>query len=157
MSYRPDPDNDLNEAYAVIPMPAELRGPADWWTVTRTGVPVRHYSPQAHDLAMRFATDPTYRQQLASMSANASPDWSRAFDDPITVPDGHVLKTLHDAGHYATALPKGVQERAEWQTAAEMLILAAQGQRPVMFADIAMRRALHAHTSDRPPAPRRKR
>jgi len=28
MSYRPDPDNDLNEAYAVIPMPAELRGPA---------------------------------------------------------------------------------------------------------------------------------
>ena len=104
---------------------------------------------------MRFATDPTYRQQLASMSANASPDWSRAFDDPITVPDGHVLKTLHDAGHYATALPKGVQERAEWQTAAEMLILAAQGQRPVMFADIAMRRALHAHTPE--PAPRRKR
>jgi hypothetical protein len=27
-----------------------------------------------------------------------------------------------------------MQQRAEWQTAAEMLILAAQGQRPVMFA-----------------------
>jgi hypothetical protein len=37
------------------------------------------------------------------------------------VPDGRVLKTLHDAGHYLTALPKAAQERAEWQTAAEML------------------------------------
>src|SRR5215472_7253479 len=54
------------------------------------------------------------------------------------------LALLHDAGHYATALPKTAQERAEWQTAAEMLILAAQGQRPLMFAEIAIRRALHA-------------
>jgi len=45
-----------------------------------------------------------------------------------------VLKTLYDAGHYAAALPKAAQERAEWQTAAQMLILAAEGQRPVMFA-----------------------
>jgi len=66
MSYHPDPNNDPNEAYAVIPMPAELRGPADWWTVTHNGVPVRHYPPQAHDLAERFATDPAYRQALAN-------------------------------------------------------------------------------------------
>jgi len=46
--------------------------------------------------------------------------WSRAFDDPIPVPDGRVLKNLHDAGHYATALSKAVQERVEWQTVAEM-------------------------------------
>jgi hypothetical protein len=26
MSYRPDPANDPNDAYAVIPTPAELRG-----------------------------------------------------------------------------------------------------------------------------------
>jgi hypothetical protein len=38
-------------------------------------------------------------------------DWHRAFDDPIPVPDGRVRKTVHDAGHYATALPKVVQER----------------------------------------------
>jgi hypothetical protein len=37
-----------------------------------------------------------------------------------------VLKTLHDAGHYVTALPKAAQERVEWQTAAEMLIPAAR-------------------------------
>jgi hypothetical protein len=43
------------------------------------------------------------------------------------VPDGRVLKTLYDAGHYAAALPKAAQERSEWQTAAEMLILAAEG------------------------------
>jgi hypothetical protein len=45
--------------------------------------------------------------------------------DPIPVPDGRGLKTLHDAGHYATALPRALQELAAWQTAAEMLILAA--------------------------------
>jgi hypothetical protein len=66
MSYHLDPDNDPNEAYAVIPMPPELRGPPEWWTVTRNGVPVRHYPPQAHDLAERFATDPAYRRQLAN-------------------------------------------------------------------------------------------
>ena len=71
MSYRPDPDNDPNEAYAVIPMPAELRGADDWWagwwTVTCNGVPVRHYPQQARDLAERFATDPAYRQHCANI------------------------------------------------------------------------------------------
>ena len=62
-------------------------------------------------------------------------------------------KTLHDAGHYAAAFPRALQERAEWQTAAEMLILAAQDQRPVTFADIAMRRALHAGEAERSLAP----
>jgi hypothetical protein len=51
-------------------------------------------------------------------------------------------------------LPKAAQERVEWQTAAEMLILAAQGQRPVMFAEIAMRQALHAGKTV--PTPQRK-
>jgi hypothetical protein len=46
--------------------------------------------------------------------------------------------TLHDAGHYAIALPKAVQERVGWRIAAEMLIAAAQGQRPVIFAEIAV-------------------
>jgi hypothetical protein len=34
----------------------------------------------------------------------ADADWHRAFDDSIPVPDGRVLKTLHDAGHYVAAL-----------------------------------------------------
>jgi hypothetical protein len=75
---------------------------------------------------------------------DARPDWSRAFDDPIALPDGRVPQTLHDAGCYATELPKAAQERAEWQLASEMLILAAQGHRPLMFAEIALRKALLA-------------
>jgi hypothetical protein len=39
------------------------------------------------------------------------PDWHRAFDDPIPVADGRVLRTLHDAAHYATALRKAVQKQ----------------------------------------------
>jgi hypothetical protein len=63
MSFKPDPAIDPNEAYAVIPTPAELRGPpTDWWTVTHNGVPVWHYPPDKRDLAERFATDPAYRQ-----------------------------------------------------------------------------------------------
>ena len=66
MSYHLDPDNDRNEAYAVIPMPAELGGPTDWWTVTAHGVPVWHFPPDKRDLAGRFATDPAYRQQCTN-------------------------------------------------------------------------------------------
>ena len=65
--------------------------------------------------------------------------WSRAFDDPITLPDGRVLKTLDDAGHYLAALPKATQQRVKRQAVAEILILAAAG----MLAQIAMLRALH--------------
>ena len=50
------------------------------------------------------------------MSTDAPPDWLGAFDDPIALPDGGTLRTLHDAGRYATALPKAAQERAEWQS-----------------------------------------
>src|SRR5215471_13822137 len=37
--------------------------------------------------------------------------WSRAFDDLIILPDGRMLRTLHDAGHYVAALPKAMQQR----------------------------------------------
>ena len=48
MSWKPDPANDPNDAYAVIQTPAELRGPpVDWWTVTHN-----------------VATDLAYRQRL---------------------------------------------------------------------------------------------
>jgi len=89
------------------------------------------------------------------MSVKA-PAWSRAFDDPLPVSDGRMLRTLHDAGHYVAALRKAAQDRVEWQTAAEMLILAAKGQRPLMFAQIAMLRGLHAGDDAPAPKPRRK-
>jgi hypothetical protein len=44
--------------------------------------------------------------------------WSRAFDDPIELPDGHVLRTLRHAGEYVAALSKADQSKQHWQTAA---------------------------------------
>jgi hypothetical protein len=46
-------------------------------------------------------------------------------------------------GRYVAALPEKVQHHPEWQTAAEMLMLAAEGKAPLMFAHIAMLKALH--------------
>jgi hypothetical protein len=61
--------NDPNEAYAIIPKPI---GPgqsdflSDWLTVTRYGVPVRHYSPEHRAAAEKYCTDPDYRAQIAA-------------------------------------------------------------------------------------------
>lgn len=49
-----DPVNDLNDAYAVIPTSAELRGPPpDWWAVTANCVPVWHFAPDANHSSVR--------------------------------------------------------------------------------------------------------
>ena len=72
MSFKPDPANDPNYAYAVIPAPAGLRGPlTDWWMVTRHGELVWFFPPDRRDLAIRFATDPAYRQQRAKQEDGA--------------------------------------------------------------------------------------
>ena len=67
MSYRPDPANDPNDAYAVVPMRARLRGPpTDWWTVMHNGVPVWFFPANHRDVAERFATDPAFRLEFVS-------------------------------------------------------------------------------------------
>jgi hypothetical protein len=70
-------------------------------------------------------------------------DWSRAFDDPIPLPDGRRLATLEDAGNYITKLPKAVHEAGEWQAAKEALILVATLAGPTMFARIGFMKALN--------------
>ena len=70
--------------------------------------------------------------------------WSRAFHVPITTPDGLMLRTLRDAGEYIQALPRGKYKQPEWQIAAEMLLAAVEGSGPLMFAEIAMRKAVNA-------------
>jgi hypothetical protein len=56
------PDNDPNEAYEVVPIKVEPHGPpADWWTVTCNGIPVRHFTPHARYAAERYCRDPEYR------------------------------------------------------------------------------------------------
>jgi hypothetical protein len=70
--------------------------------------------------------------------------WYRQFDDPITLPDSSILRNLRDAGEYIQALPKEKHEMTGWQIAAEMLMAAVDGRSPLMFAEIAMRKALYA-------------
>jgi len=55
------------------------------------------------------------------------------------------------------ALPKSKQNLREWQTAAEMLLRAAEDRGPLMFVHIGMLKALHHGEPDPPTRPRRKR
>jgi len=82
-------------------------------------------------------------------------DWSRHFDEPITLPDGGELRTLLDAGRYVEALPEATPDRPEWQTAIHFLLMAAEDRLPVIFAHIALLKALNAGKPAS--APRRKR
>lgn len=78
--------------------------------------------------------------------------WSTPFDDPIPLPGGGELVTLMDAGEYVAGLPKAVQDLEAWQTAAGILLAAAEGRDFVMHARIAVLRAINR---DLPrPAPR---
>jgi hypothetical protein len=75
-------------------------------------------------------------------------DWSRKFDEPITVPPrgpggrSRTLVTLKDAGEYITRLPKAEHSAKEWQEAMRALLLAERGG-PMMLARIGMMQALH--------------
>jgi hypothetical protein len=71
-------------------------------------------------------------------------DWSRFFDEPISLPNRRLIRALLDAGRYVEALPRAKYERPEWQLAMETLLLAAEGRGPVMFAHIALIRALQS-------------
>jgi hypothetical protein len=55
---------------------------------------------------------------------------------------------LRDAGEYIAALPENEAHAKHWQVATECLIAAADRGGIVMFADIAVRRALaHGKTA----------
>src|SRR6202022_384861 len=71
--------------------------------------------------------------------------WSRRFDEPIKLPGGSKLVTLHDAGNYITKLPKAEHEAPEWQAAMEALILVATHGGPTMLARIGVMQALNRH------------
>ena len=60
-----------------------------------------------------------------------------------------MLRALRDAGEYIQALPRGKYRQPEWQISAEMLLAAVEGSGPLMFAEIAMRKALNAERKAR--------
>ncbi len=69
--------------------------------------------------------------------------WQREFEDPIPLPDGRTLVTLHDAATYITALSKKEAAEPEWQAAIEALMLVAERDGPTMLARIGVMRALN--------------
>jgi hypothetical protein len=71
--------------------------------------------------------------------------WSRRFDEPIPPPNGKKLRTLKDAiARLATEVPKAEQARALADCHRDAAVRPLKGHGVVMFADLAMRRALAA-------------
>lgn len=64
--------------------------------------------------------------------------WDREFDDPVPG-----MKTLRDAANYIMGLPKAEQKKEHWQTAAEVVLMAAEDRGPLMHAHIGMLKALN--------------
>lgn len=71
--------------------------------------------------------------------------WDQRFSEPIAVPKGKPLATLRDAGDYISGLPKAEHEAAEWQTAVQCLMQAADKRGPIEFARMGMLQALNRH------------
>ena len=69
--------------------------------------------------------------------------WSSKFDEPILLPGGRTLVTLHDAASYITAHPKKEAAAPEWQAAIDALMLVVEHGGPTMFARIGVMRALN--------------
>lgn len=68
--------------------------------------------------------------------------WDARFGRPVKLPSGRLIHTLRQAAEYIVALPKSESAKEPWQHAMEILIEAAEGRGPIMFAQIAMNRAL---------------
>jgi hypothetical protein len=69
--------------------------------------------------------------------------WQRKFEDPIPLPDGRTLVSLHDAATYITALSKKEAALPEWQAAVKALMLVVERDGPTMLARIGVIRALN--------------
>ncbi|BBC00195.1 hypothetical protein [Bradyrhizobium elkanii] len=83
--------------------------------------------------------------------------WRRQFDDPIELPDGRVLVTLHDAASYIQKLSKAEHDLPHWQTAVEHLIYGAERAPAWMFfARVAFMQALHHGEPVLPAEPRKR-
>lgn len=77
--------------------------------------------------------------------------WSRPFDLPIPG-----LSTLRDAATYVTKLPKSEQSKPHWQFAVEMLLRASGNDAWIIFARMAMLKAMNFGKPERVKEPRRK-
>ncbi|EAQ35514.1 hypothetical protein NB311A_17099 [Nitrobacter sp. Nb-311A] len=63
----------------------------------------------------------------------AKVSWFRRFQDPITMPDGRIIRTIGEAAEYAVSLPRKVGNTEPWQLAARVLQEAAEHGGPFVF------------------------
>jgi hypothetical protein len=68
--------------------------------------------------------------------------WERPFDQPVPLPSGAPARTLRDAAKYIRTLPESVRGSNEWRIAVHMLIEAAEDRGPMLFAKMAILRAV---------------
>jgi hypothetical protein len=61
MLLNPDPNNDPNAAYEVVPMKEEPHMPKGWWSDLCNGIPVWHFAEDLKGIAERYATE--YRKR----------------------------------------------------------------------------------------------
>lgn len=103
----------------------------------------------------RSSTNAAWFQGRRRQEWLAALSWEQLFFDPIELPDGRTLRSLRDAGEFIQSLPVAVQDRSEWRTATEALLLVVRWNGDPMFARIGIMRALNI---GKPlgPEPRRK-
>ncbi|GEM_PF-679941 len=72
--------------------------------------------------------------------------WSTALKEPVPLPRGGVLKSLHDVRAHVLSLPESERDEDAWHTVAETLLNAAEQGGPWLdFARIATMQALYRH------------
>jgi hypothetical protein len=149
-------------------LPARARRSIQWTTRFRAGCAKSTPSDLGKDgehvraaLPARrapFAVSPIHRglQGRCRQEGLATLSWEQLFFDPIELPDGRALRGLRDAGEFIQSLPAAVQDRPEWRTATEALLLVVKCNSDCMLAHIGITRASNAGKSTMPAAPRRK-
>jgi hypothetical protein len=88
----------------------------------------------------------TFREGSWTVTGNGIPVWH-----------AHDRAVARDAGHYIQELPKATQERPEWQTAAQALLLVVECSGDTLLAYIGLMRALRVDKPGPEPTRRRKR
>jgi hypothetical protein len=71
--------------------------------------------------------------------------WDRPFAHPLPLPSGPPARTLRAAANYIKKLPQAEHDSPDWQIAIGMLIEAAEDRGPMMFAKMAILRAVNRH------------
>ena len=69
--------------------------------------------------------------------------WERPFDQPVPLPSGPPARTLRDAANYIKKLSETERDTPEWRLAIQMLIDAAEGCGPMLFAKMGIDRAVN--------------